>query len=92
MAEVEKKQSPVTAAESIKDHAKSDLDSATYAQHHTLGTSHTQASPGDHFHDGYTSRKIASQIIITGSRSGGTALTSVIAALVALGATDSTTA
>jgi hypothetical protein len=92
MAEIEKKQNPITAAESQKAHAKSDVDSAIYAQHHTLGSSHNQASPGDHVHDGGISRKIASTIILTGSRSGGTALVSVIAALVALGATDSTTA
>lgn len=92
MAEVEKKQNPVTATDSAKAHAKSDVDSATYAQHHTLGTNHNQATCGDHVHDGTSSRKIASTIILTGSRSGGTALTSVIAALVALGATDTTTA
>lgn len=92
MAEAEKKQSAITAAETNKFHAKSDVDSAAFAQHHTLGSSHNQASPGDHNHDGYTSRTIASAIVISGSRSGGTALTSVIAALVALGATDSTSA
>lgn len=92
MAEIEKKQSAITAADSVKAHAKSDLDAAQYSQHHTLGTNHNQASPGDHSHDGYTSRKIASSITLTGSRSGGAALVSVIAALVALGATDSTSA
>jgi hypothetical protein len=58
MAEIEKKQSAVTAADSVKAHAKSDVDAAQYAQHHTLGTNHNQASAGDHVHDGYTSRKI----------------------------------
>lgn len=92
MAETEKQQSAVTAADSAAAHKKSDLDSATYAQHHTLGSSHTQASPGDHAHDGYTSRLILSGVTLTGAKGGNTALASVIAVLVLMGATDNTTA
>lgn len=39
-------------------HERSDLDSGPYAQHHTLGISPGQASPGDHSHDGKSSRKV----------------------------------
>lgn len=39
-------------------HARSDLDSSTFSQHHTLGVKHNQASPGDHTHDGGNSRKL----------------------------------
>ena len=36
-------------------HYTSDLDSGPFAQHHTLGIKPSQASPGDHIHDGVTS-------------------------------------
>jgi hypothetical protein len=39
-------------------HSRSDVDSSTTAQHHTLGVKHDQASPGDHNHDGKGSRKL----------------------------------
>jgi hypothetical protein len=73
-------------------HNKSDVDSSSEAQHHTLGIKKDQASPGDHKHDGTTSRKILDGTTITGSRGGNAAVASIIAALVKLGATDSTTA
>lgn len=73
-------------------HNKSDLDASSDAQHHTLGIKKDQASPGDHKHDGTTSRKLLDGVTIAGSRGGNVALASVIAALVKLGATDSTTA
>lgn len=41
-----------------KAHANSDVDTAVNAQHHTLGIKHNQASPGDHKHDGRSSRRI----------------------------------
>ena len=47
-----------TATESTKDHSNSDVDSSVTAQHHTLGGQHNQASPGDHDHDGKSSRRI----------------------------------
>lgn len=65
------------------EHSRSDLDSGPYAQHHSLGIGHNQASPGDHIHDGVSSRKIGQGrgITITGSRGGNAALASLIAAL-----------
>jgi hypothetical protein len=48
----------LTPEEVNKLHANSDLDASTVAQHHTTGFGHNQASPGDHRHDGKTSKKI----------------------------------
>ena len=73
-------------------HNKSDADSSSEAQHHTLGIKKDQSSPGDHKHDGTTSKRLLEGTTITGSRSGGAALVSVISALVKLGATDGTSA
>lgn len=73
-------------------HNQSDVDSSQTAQHHTLGIRQDQASPGSHRHDGKSSVRILSGQTITGSRAGGGALVSVIAALVKLGAIDNTTA
>jgi len=39
-------------------HRFSDLNSATWSQHHTLGPGHTESSPGDHTHNGGTSKVI----------------------------------
>jgi hypothetical protein len=39
-------------------HLSSDFDKSAISQHHTLGIQATQASPGDHNHDGKSSRKI----------------------------------
>jgi len=39
-------------------HQNSDIDESPIAQHHTLGALPSQASPGDHVHDGTSSRKI----------------------------------
>lgn len=47
-----------SAAESRKNHSRSDVDTGNNAQHHTLGTKANQASPGNHVHDGTTSKKI----------------------------------
>lgn len=73
-------------------HKRSDVDSSAQAQHHTLGQKAGQAASGDHNHDGANSRKLLKGTTITGSRSGGAALVSVIDALEKLGATDATTA
>lgn len=75
-----------------KFHTKSDVDSSSFAQHHTIGNRTHQAASGAHTHDGKNSRTLLEGVSITGSRSGGAALDSVISALVKLGATDSTTA
>lgn len=47
-----------TPTEVSKFHSNSDADSSTVAQHHTLGIKNGQASPGDHKHDGKSSKKI----------------------------------
>lgn len=73
-------------------HQKDDLDSSAESHHHSLGIKKDQASPGNHNHDGTVSKRLLEGQVISGSRSGGAALTSVIAALVKLGATDNTTA
>jgi hypothetical protein len=39
-------------------HLNSDADENPLAIHHTLGARPNQASPGDHVHDGKTSKKI----------------------------------
>ena len=39
-------------------HRDSDVDESPIAQHHTLGILPNQASPGDHIHDGRSSKKI----------------------------------
>lgn len=75
-----------------KLHTKSDVDGSKNAQHHTLGSGPNQAAPGDHDHRGGTSVELLKGVTISGARGGNTALASVIAALVDLGATDSTTA
>lgn len=64
-------------------HASSDLDSGVNAQHHTLGIKHTQGSPGDHVHDGSSSRKVGANmnLSVTGAKGGNAALTSLLAML-----------
>jgi hypothetical protein len=49
---------PPTSSESMRAHVNCDCDSSGTSQHHTLGTGHTQASPGDHKHDGKNSKRI----------------------------------
>ncbi len=74
-------------------HKNSDTDTRMEALHHTLGSSPTQASPGDHTHDGGSSPQILSGYNLTGSKSSpSTVLPSIIACLTRLGATDNTTA
>lgn len=61
-------------------HQRSDVDSSVNSQHHTLGIGHNQASPGDHMHDGRTSRKIGQGLglTLTGAAAGNTALNDLI--------------
>jgi hypothetical protein len=42
-----------------KSHVGDDVDVNAFAHHHTLGTGANQASPGNHTHDGKTSKPIA---------------------------------
>lgn len=79
-----------TSREVTRFHSRSDVDSSAFAQHHTLGTKPNQAASGSHKHDGLSGLKLLDGVIISGSRGGNAALESVIAALVQLGATDST--
>lgn len=48
----------VTAVEVNNFHKNSDVDVGVTSQHHTLGILHNQASPGDHKHDGKSSKRI----------------------------------
>lgn len=86
---------PPTAAQSAKLHEKSDKDGSPKAQHHTLGPSANQAAAGNHSHDGGNSAvldKLMDGMIITGSRGGNAALTSLLSVLSSkFGLTDSTT-
>lgn len=81
------------AKELLDFHTHADTDGSQKAIHHTLGSGHNQASPGDHSHDGGASARIfpLEGITISGVKAGNTALASVIAALVQLGAKDITT-
>lgn len=75
-----------------KFHERSDVDSSSLAQHHTLGVKHDQASPGDHTHNGEGSLFLMEGVTITGSKGGNVALASLITALSDyLGFTDGTT-
>ncbi len=74
-----------------KFHTNADTDGSAESAHHTLGSSNSQASPGDHDHRGGSSVQLLQGDTITGSRTDGTAVASIIALLVELGAVDSTT-
>lgn len=71
-------------------HRNADTDGSPQTLHHTLGSGRFQASPGSHIHDGGDSVLLLGDVTITGSRSSGAALVSVIEALTKLGATDAT--
>jgi hypothetical protein len=74
-----------------KLHQRDDTDASKNAHHHSLGPSANQASPGNHNHDGTSSTQLLAGVTLAGAKGGNIALGSVIAALVGLGATDSTT-
>jgi hypothetical protein len=74
-----------------KIHEKADTDFSKQSLHHTLGPQGNQASPGNHVHDGTSSPQILAGFSLSGTRGTATAVPSIIAALVALGATDNTT-
>lgn len=74
-------------------HTNDDLDKDSNSHHHTLGSGANQASPGHHRHTGADgSQPLLEGIELSGSKGGNLALGSVVQALVALGATDNTTA
>jgi hypothetical protein len=45
-----------SSQESDREHTNADTDSSATALHHTLGIKNTQGSPGDHKHDGKSSK------------------------------------
>lgn len=73
-------ESVISARDSQLQHAKSDVDSGQFAQHHTLGLKHNQAAPGDHTHDGSDSRLIGKGkgLSVTGAKGGNVALANLI--------------
>lgn len=81
----------ITAEQVEELHRNSDVDIRPESQHHTTGPGPTQAAPGDHRHRGGDSLPLLDDMTIVGDISDGTVLTSIIACLVALGATDSST-
>lgn len=73
-------------------HTNDDVDKDANAHHHSLGPNANQAAPGSHKHDGTDSIALLEGFALSGSRSGGGALLTVISALTQLGAVDSTSA
>jgi len=83
----------VSAEDVEKLHRNADTDVRRESIHHTLGPRSSQAAAGDHKHDGSDSPLILAGLTISGSRASSTSITpSIIACLVRLGATDSSTA
>lgn len=73
-------------------HTNASVDTRPEDMHHRLGPEPNQAAAGNHGHDGSDSPLLLAGYIISGSKaSPSTVLPSIIAALVRLGATDSTT-
>lgn len=74
-------------------HKNASVDVTDTDIHHTLGQNPGQASPGPHRHRGGDSALLLEEFTFTGSKSGnpGAVLATIIPALVALGAKDSTT-
>ena len=87
-----KKDRPPTAEEVDTFHTNAATDARKEDIHHTIGAGENQAASGAHNHRGGDSVQLLTGITLTGSRAGNIALLSVVQALVALGATDSTTA
>jgi hypothetical protein len=74
-------------------HKHSDVNERKESLHHTLGPGPGEASPGEHVHDGGTSKVILEGFTLTGSKSAPiTMWPSIIACLTRLGAEDNTTA
>ena len=84
---------PKPTTEEVDDfHTNSDVDLRAESQHHTLGSSPSQAAPGNHNHDGGNSALILEGYQITGSRATDAWRLSINALLVRLGAEDNSTA
>jgi hypothetical protein len=72
-------------------HKNAPVDTRREDVHHTIGTGNTQAASGDHSHRGGDSVLLLEGVTLSGSKAGNAALASVVAALVQLGAKDTTT-
>lgn len=80
-----------TREEVRKFHTNADTDGSPGSIHHTLGPAEGQASPGNHDHRGSSSKLLLEGVSITGSKSSGAALQSIIDMLVnEFGASDQT--
>lgn len=85
-------ENPKPDSQKVDDfHTNADTDTRPESLHHTVGPAPTQASPGDHSHDGGTSSLLLTGLTISGSRATDAYRLSVNAILVRLGATDSST-
>ena len=80
-----------SAEEVERLHQNADTDARKEAIHHTVGPGENQASPGNHNHRGGDSVQLLGGVTITGSRGSDAWRLSITQALVALGATDSST-
>lgn len=72
-------------------HKNADTDGSRNSVHHTLGAQKEQGAPGNHDHRGGDSTLLFAGNTIIGTRGAATAINSIIALLVELGATDATT-
>lgn len=77
------KSSTFSPGDSDSLHARCDVDSSKFANHHTIGLGPNQAASGTHIHDGFSSRKVGAGLglSISGSKGGNAALASLIAML-----------
>lgn len=79
-------------ATSVREfHQNADTDTDAQAIHHTIGPGVNQAASGGHLHDGNDSALLLEGQTITGTKGTAACDASIIALLVRLGATDSTT-
>lgn len=82
---------PPSAQDVLILHTNADTDVSAVSAHHTLGVNSTQASPGSHRHNGQDSLQLGAGLSITGSKSDGSALASIIDTLTSvLGVADET--
>lgn len=74
-------------------HTNDDVDSGPEAHHHTIGRGPHQAASGAHNHRDGNGAPILDGVTLTGSKSGENlaVLTTIVNALVAMGADDKTT-
>lgn len=89
-----KKEDPSPGSRIVEQfHKNADTNTRKESIHHTLGSAPSQASPGDHNHNGGSSRKLLESYTLSGSKSNPTTMwPSILQCLVRLGATDNTTA